>query len=485
MDVVYGPPNFVEAMNVDHQVDRAAPAGLALAASAGPAPALPAGTTCFRRRARKQHVRTAEEAAVMRRVMHQRALAVENKLKKQQERDRKHVAWQQAVAARDLQKEAEDAAKVRSGRRKALAGKQAAKEQRAQATAAIRAVAKAETAAARKTCIGTLPPRKAEQQGGASSPCLDRVPQVSTQRCSSGASESGSGRHNRRQKKPAAPATPPKQAARAQPSSSSSQMTAVEADVIYCHCCFRTSSSAWRFGRLHPFAGQKLCNQCRIWESRHGCLLNSNKVGEFKEAFLAQQAQRCQAAGEVPAPYMEGEQAPGLQATGEVPALDLEVEQAQEAAERQGSAVQAMETDDGHATGSAESALAALQAAQASLQAARQKGKQLQRHNEQSVGRPQQLQQAPLEGGDEGSGTEAGPKARRKRSADDNLVQRAAKKRAGMDSGATGGATDAAMVKGEGGSAADAGTSGGVVVTAMDSGGYAFQQRRMLKMRKV
>lgn len=40
------------------------------------------------------------------------------------------------------------------------------------------------------------------------------------------------------------------------------------------------------------------------------------QVGEFKEAFLAQQAQ-------------------GLQAAGEVPALYLEVEQTQEAAEQQ------------------------------------------------------------------------------------------------------------------------------------------------------
>lgn len=35
MDVEYGPPNLVEVMNMDHQVDRAAPAGLALDASAG------------------------------------------------------------------------------------------------------------------------------------------------------------------------------------------------------------------------------------------------------------------------------------------------------------------------------------------------------------------------------------------------------------------------------------------------------------------
>ncbi|KAL3143743.1 hypothetical protein ABBQ32_003575 [Trebouxia sp. C0010 RCD-2024] len=434
MEVVYGPPNRMEVMNVDHQEDRAAPAGLAPEASAGPAHALPAGTCCFRRRPRKQHVRTTQEAAVMRRVMHQRTLAAEQKQKEKQERLRKHAAWQQAVAARDLQKEAQDAAKIRSDRRKALAGNQAAREQRAQAMEAMRAVAKAEAAAARRTGISGAPAREAAQQGGALSPCLHRVPQVSTQRCSSTSSESCSGRHNSRQKRPTAPTTPPKQAARAQPSSSGSQVTAVEADsMIYCHCCFRTSSSAWRIGRLQPFASQKLCNPCRIWERRHGCLLNSNKVGEFKEAFLAQQAQ-------------------GLQAAGEVPALYLEVEQTQEAAEQQGSAVQAMDTDDGHVTGSADSALAALQAASASLQAARgQKGKQLQRRNVQNVGRSQQLQQAQLDGGDEGSGTEAGPKARRKKSAVDNLVQRTAKKRAGMDSGATGGATDAAVAEGEGG----------------------------------
>ncbi|KAL3143731.1 hypothetical protein ABBQ32_003566 [Trebouxia sp. C0010 RCD-2024] len=423
MDVEYGPPNLVEVMNMDHQVDRAAPAGLALDAS--------------------------------------------------------------AVASRDLQKEAEDAATVRNDRQRALSGNQAAKEQRAQATAAIRAVAKAEAAAARKTRIGALPPRKAEQQGRALLPGLDRVPQVSTQRCSCSTSESGSGRHNSRQKKPAAPITPPRKAARVPPSSSSSHMTAVEADVIYCRCCFETSSAAWRFGRLYPFAGQKLCNRCRIRESRHGCLLNSNKlrVGDFKEAFLAQQAQRCQAAGEGPPPHMEVEQAQGRQAAGEVPALYLEGDQTQEAAEQRGSAVRAMETD-GNATGSAESAVTPLQAASASLQAARQKEKQLQRRIVQNISRSQQLQQGQLDGGDEGSGTEAGPRARWKRSADDNLVQRAAKKRAGMDSGATGGATDAAMVEGEGGSAADAGTHGEAVVTAMDSGGHTIQQRRLLKMRK-
>lgn len=58
------------------------------------------------------------------------------------------------------------------------------------------------------------------------------------------------------------------------------------------------------------------------------------QVGDFKEAFLAQQAQRCQAAGEGPPPHMEVEQAQGRQAAGEVPALYLEGDQTQEAAEQ-------------------------------------------------------------------------------------------------------------------------------------------------------
>ncbi|KAL3150117.1 hypothetical protein ABBQ38_013456 [Trebouxia sp. C0009 RCD-2024] len=112
---------------------------------------------------RKQHVRTAEEAAEMYRVMHPRATAAEQKQEQRADacccffccscsfmHDALRVAWQQAVAAPDLQKEAEDAAKVRKDRQQVLVDNEAAKEQRAQAREAVRAVAKAEAAAARK-----------------------------------------------------------------------------------------------------------------------------------------------------------------------------------------------------------------------------------------------------------------------------------------------------------------------------------------------
>ena len=104
--------------------------------------------------------------------MHKKTLAKEKKLIDKQERNRKHVAWEQAVAARDLQKEAEAAAKVRSDRRKALANKKAAQEQRTQATQAIRAVAKAEAAAARRARIGGAPAREVRLLAASSPICL-------------------------------------------------------------------------------------------------------------------------------------------------------------------------------------------------------------------------------------------------------------------------------------------------------------------------
>lgn len=100
--------------------------------------------------------------------MHQRTLAKEKKLKDKQERNSRPCCQATcflllsclSVAARDLQKEAEAAAKVRSNRRKALADKVTAQEQKAQATQAIRAVAKAEAAAARRARIAGVPAKE-------------------------------------------------------------------------------------------------------------------------------------------------------------------------------------------------------------------------------------------------------------------------------------------------------------------------------------
>ena len=140
----------------------------------------------------------------------------------------------------------------------------------------------------------------------------------------------------------------------------------------------------------------------------------------------------------------------------------------------QGSAVQSMETDDSPTNESAESAVAALEAATHNMQ-------QL-RNNELR----QLLHHGKMDGGDKGSGTEAGPKPRHKRPADHSLVQRAAKKRAGLDSGSGSGDNGGpGIVEGEGVSAAGAGTSGGAVSTAMNSGAHATQQRRMLRQKKI
>ena len=138
-----------------------------------------------------------------------------------------------------------------------------------------------------------------------------------------------------------------------------------------------------------------------------------------------------------------------------------------------------METDDSPATGSAEAAVAALEAATT------QKMQQLRKSELKYL-----LQQAEMDGGDEGSGTEAGPKPRHKRPAYDSLLQRAAKKRAGLNSGPGDAAMPAeggtGMVEGEEGSAAgaSAGTSDGAGTTAIDSTAHATQQRRMLRHKR-
>ena len=135
----------------------------------------------------------------------------------------------------------------------------------------------------------------------------------------------------------------------------------------------------------------------------------------------------------------------------------------------QGSAVQSMETDDSPTNESAESAVAALEAATHNMQ-------QL-RNNELR----QLLHHGKMDGGDEGSGTEAGPKPRHKRHADDSPLQRAAQKRAGLDSGpgdvAMPAEGDTGMVEGSA-----AGASAGT--TAIDSTAHATQQRRMLRQKR-
>lgn len=147
----------------------------------------------------------------------------------------------------------------------------------------------------------------------------------------------------------------------------------------------------------------------------------------------------------------------------------------------QGSAVHNLRGDDSHTTGLPQPAAAVATAGQEAVH--------LQRYSLRKSGRRQQLQQAQLGGGDEGSGTEAGPKARRKRSPDDSFVQRPAKKRTGMGGGARGDAALLAedgteMVEGEGSGAAGAVNNGGTLA-AMDSGMENAQRRRVLTRRKA
>ncbi|KAL3150123.1 hypothetical protein ABBQ38_013460 [Trebouxia sp. C0009 RCD-2024] len=371
-------------------------------------PALPAGTFSYRKRPRKQHIKSAREIA-------ERILA-----------DRRQA---DALAAYKLQEEAKKAAEWRHQRQRTTADHQAAKKQKEEEAEAIRAVARAEAAAARRVGTGAAA-KMARKQGKAPLACRATAPKAASQRQSSTSSGSKSSRQG-----PAEPRTPPKKAARPQPSSSGSEMSSLEADSTrFCRCC---------------------------------CIMSypHRKVDKHQEAFLAQQAKGHGAAEGVP---MEAEPPQGGQG-------------AQVADEQQGSAVHNLRGDDSHTTGLPQPAAAVATAGQEAVH--------LQRYSLRKSGRRQQLQQAQLGGGDEGSGTEAGPKARRKRSPDDSFVQRPAKKRTGMGGGARGDAALLAedgteMVEGEGSGAAGAVNNGGTLA-AMDSGMENAQRRRVLTRRKA
>ena len=113
---------------------------------------------------------------------------------------------------------------------------------------------------------------------------------------------------------------------------------------------------------------------------------------------------------------------------------------------------------------------------------------QLNERQESSFVVGQRMQQSQAEGGcDEGSATKESPKAGRKRSAGDSLLQRAAKKRAGADAvpsyvadlaGDGRGANE-----GTGSSAAGAGGGVGISSTVVDEGRDTAQQRRVLRVR--
>ncbi|KAL3143720.1 hypothetical protein ABBQ32_003556 [Trebouxia sp. C0010 RCD-2024] len=291
----------------------------------------------------------------------------------------------EALAAYKLQEEAKKAADWRHQRQRSTADHQAVKKQKEEEAEAIRAVARAEVAAAKRMRAGATA-KKARKQGKAPLACRAGPPKAASQ----GPTHTSSGSNSSRQQGPAVPSTPPKKATRPQPSSSSSQTSSLEAETTtFCRCCYITSTPTWRKGHLPPIVGMTICNACGTWEFRHGSVVNSDKVDRHKEAFLAQQAQGCQAAEGVP---MEVEPGQGGQ-------------EGQVADEQQGSAVQNIAGVGSHTTG-----LPAAATATAGQEVA-----PLQRYSLRICGRRQHLQQAQLGGDDEGSGTEAGPKARRKR----------------------------------------------------------------------
>ena len=147
----------------------------------------------------------------------------------------------------------------------------------------------------------------------------------------------------------------------------------------------------------------------------------------------------------------------------------------------QGSAVHNSGAGGSHTTGLPQPAVAAATAAQ--------EDGQVQRYSLRNLGRRQLMQQAQLDGDDEGSGTETGPKAARKRPMEGSLMQRPAKKRAEMGGGARFhaallAADGTGMMEGEGSGADIAGPSDGTLA-AMEDGVKNVQQRRVLTRKML